>query len=91
MLLLAWQQVHHELTEAQQKQFLENINVEQILTYPKDVIIDLLPKHRKLNSLRAALWHEVMEESAFDESLGDRAAWSFEDDGSDESEDGSWF
>jgi hypothetical protein len=62
MLLLAWQQEHQPLDEAQKALFLENINVDQILTYRGEVISRLLPLHKKLDSLRKALHEEVNRE-----------------------------
>jgi hypothetical protein len=92
MLLLAWQQQHQDLNEAQKKLFLENINVEQILSYPSADIAELLPKHQKLDSLRAALWHQVNSEWEFIESLGDSAPFVFEDNPDlQQDESGSWF
>lgn len=92
MLLLAWQQQHQDLNDEQKKLFLENINVEQILSYPSADIAELLPKHQKLDSLRAALWHQVNSEWEFNESLGDVAPFTFEDILDPQPEDsGSWF
>ena len=79
MFLLAWEQQHQFLSEDQKVLFLKNINVEQILTYPFKYIIELLPKHRKLDSLRAALWQKTYSEWEFNESLGDAAPFAFED------------
>ena len=71
MLLLVWQQEHQPLTDEQKVKFLENINVDQILTYPSEAIARLIPDHKKLDSLRKALWEDLgVLIEYFEEDLG---------------------
>ncbi len=61
--LLCWQQEHQQLTPQQQTEFLNHISTDQILLYPAWAISKLLPEHKKLDSLRAALWNELFPDA----------------------------